>query len=187
MKSDARGRIYQTKVSTTPSFRREAKFALQSDTKVQWTTRTGASILSHAVTSRRGTDSSRAFAIRVCRCPRVLIKSGLPWRGGAVPSVGLLVGAIGGSFCRLRPCNVENQTTRDDDRHHRNSRRSHVNLFPASNIRDEPVRQLGSVSTQRARHHTGRIESIGRSYRRRLIVLQSYTPPSLALLSLRLL
>ena len=70
---------------TSPSSRREAKFALQSDTKVQWTTRTGASILLHAVTSRRGTDSSRAVAIRVCKCPRALIKSGLPWRGAPCP------------------------------------------------------------------------------------------------------
>jgi hypothetical protein len=64
------------------------KFALQSDTKVQWTTRTGASILSHAVTSRRGTDPCRAFAIRVCICPPVLIKSGLPWRGVPCPPSG---------------------------------------------------------------------------------------------------
>ena len=61
---------------------------LASDTKVQWTTRTGAGILSHAVTSRRGPDSFRAFEIRVCICPPQLIKSGLPWRGAPCPPSG---------------------------------------------------------------------------------------------------
>jgi hypothetical protein len=51
MKPETRDRVYQTKVSTTPSSRREATLARQSDTKVQWTPRTRASTLTDAATS----------------------------------------------------------------------------------------------------------------------------------------
>ena len=54
--------------------------------------------------------------------------------------------------CLLRPRHVQNQTARDDDRrHHRHSRRSHVNLFPLDMLRQRvgTDRDPSSVHTNR--------------------------------------